>query len=142
LILLAGQDLPQNTAHNLPASCLGQVWDDIDCLGRGEGPDALAHLRDELLAQSVTGIVALLQGDKGRDGLARQLIGYTDDSGLANRMMLDQGCFDLGSGQAMTADINYIINAATDPVEALVITSSAVTGELIQNHVSFSTISY
>lgn len=98
LILLPSQDLSQDASHDLAATGLGQIRHDIDGLGRSEGTDALAHLRDELLAQRVAGVAALLERDKGVDSLACELVVDTDDGSLTDGMMLKQSCLDLGRG--------------------------------------------
>ena len=99
-------------------------------LGRGEGPDALAHLRNKLLAQGVAGLMAVLDGDEGVDRLARELVGDTDDGGLGDGVVLDQRRLDLGRRQTVAADVDDVVDTAADPVEALVITASTVSGEL------------
>lgn len=130
LVFLAREDLPQNTPHDLAGPGLGQVRNDVHRLGRGEGADALPHLHDELLAERVVGAVALLEGDKSVDRLAGQLVRHTDDGCLADGVMLQQGGLDLGRRQAVARHVNHVINAATDPVETLMVTSGTVTGEL------------
>ncbi|CRJ89941.1 hypothetical protein BN1708_009310, partial [Verticillium longisporum] len=100
LVLLAGEDLPQNAAHDLAGARLGQVGDDEDGLGGGKGADALADLHDELLAQGVAGAGGVLEGDKGVDGLAGELVGDADDGGLGDGVVLEQGGLDFGGGEA------------------------------------------
>ena len=130
LILLASQDLPQDAAHNLATASLGQVGHDVDRLGRGKRSDALAHLQDKLLAERIRGLGSVLEGHEGIDSLARELIGNTNDGSLGDRVVLDQGRLDLGRRQTVTADVDDVINAAADPVESLVVTTSTVAGEL------------
>lgn len=47
--------------------------------------------------------------------------------------MLDEGGLDLGGGQTVTTDVDDIVNTATNPVEALVVTASTVSRELRNN---------
>jgi len=49
LISLAGDELPQDTAHDLARARLRQVPDKVDLLRCREGADDLADLEDELL---------------------------------------------------------------------------------------------
>lgn len=130
LVFLAGKDLSQDAAHDLSTPGLGQVGDDEDGLGRSKGADALADLEDEFLAQGIYVLIRVLQGHKGIDGLARELICHADDSSFAHGVVLDQSRFDLCCGETVTANIYNIINSAPDPVETLVVTTGSVTGEL------------
>lgn len=59
-VLLAAQDLPQDTAHDLAAAGLREVLDDVDALGGSKRPDRLADLHDEVLAYLLIRLVALL----------------------------------------------------------------------------------
>lgn len=130
LILLAGENLPEDTPHDLAAAGLGEIGHDVHGLGRREGPDAPADLEDELLAERVRGLVAVLDGNKGVDGLARELVRHTNDGSLGDGGVLNQGSLDFGSRQTVTADVHNIIDTAADPVEAFVVTPSTVTSEL------------
>jgi len=131
LVLLARQDLAQDTAHDLAAPRLGKVGHNVHGLGRREGSDALAHLDDELLPERVRGVVAVFYRDESVDGLAGQLVGYTDDGGLRDGVVLDQSRFDLGCGQAVAADVDDVVDAAADPVESFVVTAGTVSGEVV-----------
>lgn len=131
LILLTGQNLSQDTAHDLSTSSLGHVGNDVHGLGSSEGTDALADLDDELLAQSLRGLDALLEGNEGVDSLASELISDTDDSSLSHGVVLEKGSLDLGGGETVTADVDDIVDTSTDPVESLVVSGSTVTGEVV-----------
>lgn len=130
LILLAGENLSQDTAHNLAGARLGQVRDDKDGLGGGKGADAFADLHDELLAQGVVDLVALLDGDECVDGLAGELVVDADDGSLGDGGVLDEGGLNLGGGEAVAGDVDDVVDAAADPVEALVVAGGTVTGKL------------
>lgn len=45
--------------------------------------------------------------------------------------MLKQGGFNLSSGEAVSRDVNNVINTATDPVVSILVTGSTVTSELL-----------
>jgi hypothetical protein len=87
-------------------------------------------LQDKLLAESVCRLVSVLDGDEGVDGLAGQLVGNTNDSRLGNGVVLNQSSLNLSGRETVTADVDDIIDTASDPVEALVVTSSTITSEL------------
>ena len=130
LVLLACQDLPQDATHDLAAPRLGQVGHDVHGLGGGEGADALADLDDEVLAQGVGGLVAVLDGHKRVDRLAGELVGNSDDGRLGHGGVLDQGGLDLGRRQSVATNVNDIVDPTADPVKALVISCSTITSEL------------
>lgn len=129
-ITLPCKNLPQNTTHDLAATRLGQIRDNVNGLGCCERADALPHLQDELLTKSIISLAAVFDCHESVDGLARKLVSNTNDSGLGDRMVLDQSSLDLGSRQAVTADVDDIIDTASDPVESFVITTSTVASKL------------
>jgi hypothetical protein len=67
-------------------------------LGRSERTDAPAHLHDKLLAQSVAGLLVILEGDKRGNSLAGELVGHTDDGRLSDKVMLNECSLDLRGG--------------------------------------------
>lgn len=85
-VLLTAEDLAQNAAHDLAAAGLGQILDNEDGLGGGEGTDRLADLHDQVLSDLVVGLVTLLEGNEGVHSLTGQLVGDTDDSSLSNHV--------------------------------------------------------
>lgn len=87
-------------------------------------------MKDKLLAESVCRLVTVLDGNEGIDGLAGQLVGDTNDSGLGNGVVLNQSSLNLSGRETVTADVDDIIDTASDPVEALVVTGSSITSEL------------
>lgn len=131
LVLLTSQDLPQNAPHDLPAPRLGQVRHDEYGLRRRERPDALADLEDELLPEGLGGLVAVLDGHEGVDSLASELVRDADHRRLRDGMVLDQGRLDLCSRQPVATDIDDVVHAPADPVKALVVSTGAVTRELL-----------
>lgn len=78
----------------------------------------------------LVGLVTLLERDEGVDGLAGKFIGDTDDSCFGNLGVLKQSGFDFSSGQTVPRDVDNIIDTATDPVVAVLVTTSTVTSEL------------
>lgn len=102
----------------------------MDGLGGGERANAPADLHDKLLSQGIVDLIAILDSDERIDSLARELIINTDNGCLSDSGMLDESGLNLGSGQTVTADVDDVVNAASDPVESLVVTTSTITGEL------------
>ena len=67
LIRLAGDELPQDTTHDLARARLRQVADEVDFLRCCEGADDLADLEDELFLEHlwVRGVVLEFAGGGG-----------------------------------------------------------------------------
>jgi hypothetical protein len=131
LVFLTSQNLAQDTAHDLTRAGLGKIRNDVNGFGCSEWADALPYLHDQVLAKSVVGLVAVLDGDKGCDCLASKLIGHTDDSSFSDGVVLNQSGLDLSSGQTMTGNVDNVVDTATDPVVPFVVTSSTVTSEVV-----------
>jgi hypothetical protein len=87
-------------------------------------------LKNELFLELVIDLIAILDSNKSIDGLAGKLIADTDNSCFSNGVVLDESSFDFGGGETVTADVNNVINTATNPVVTLMITSSSVTSKL------------
>ena len=102
----------------------------MDHLGCRERSDALPDLQDEILAEGVGNVVAVLDGNEGVDGLAGELVGDTNDGGLGDGVMLDQSSFDLCGRESVPRDVDDVVYASTDPVVTFVVSSSSVPGEL------------
>jgi len=130
LVLLASEDLPQYAAHDLATARLGEVRYDVHGLRRRKRSDTLPYLKDELFAERIRCITAVLDRDECVDSLSRELIGHTHNSCLSNGSVLEESRFDLGCRQTMATNVYNIINATTDPVEALVIPTSSIPSEL------------
>jgi hypothetical protein len=130
LVFLTRQNLSQNSTHDLPASSLRQVGNDEDSLWCCKRTNALSDLQNEVLLQLVIDLVSILDCHECVDGLSSQFIVNTDDCGFCNCMMLDQGCFDFGSRETVTGDIDNVVDSASNPVVSFVITSSSIASEL------------
>lgn len=130
LVLLTSEDLSQDSSHNLTASRLGHVGNHVNGLGGGKRTDALADLHDEFFAESVADLIAVFDGDKGVDGLTRQFIGDTDNGGFGDGVVLDEGGLNLSGRETVSRDVDDVVDTTADPVEAFVVATSSVTGEL------------
>ena len=102
----------------------------MNSLGCGKRSNALSNLQNQVLAEGVVGLIAVLDGNKSGNGLTSKLVCNTNDSSLGNGVVLDQGGFDFGGGETVTGNVDDIIDTATDPVVALVITGGTIASEL------------
>jgi len=62
--------------------------------------------------------------------LSSQFIGGADDCGFCDALVQEESSFDFGGTQTMTRHIDDIIDATTDPVESLMISTCAIASEL------------
>jgi hypothetical protein len=131
LVFLTSQNLAQDTAHDLTRASLGKIGNHVNGLGCSERTDALPYLHNQVLAKSVVGLITGLDGNKGSDCLASELIGHTDNSSLGDGVVLDQSGLDLSSGQTVTGNVDNVVDTATDPVVALVVAGSTVASEVV-----------
>lgn len=133
LVLFTSQNLPQNSPHNFSAPRLWQIWHNEHRLRSREGSNTLSDLHDHILLQLGTiGIFGgcILDGNKGVDRLAGELVLNADDRGLGDSMVFDKGSFDFGGGETVAGDVDDIIDTASDPVVTFVVTASTVSREL------------
>lgn len=131
LVLLARENLPQNTTHNLSRTSLGQVRNDKDGFGSREGADGFSDLEDEVFPELVVDFVAVFDRDEGVDCLAREFVVDTHDSGFANSGVLDERGFDFGGTETVTGDVDDVVDTAADPVVALGVSCGSVTREVV-----------
>ena len=66
----------------------------------------------------------------GEDALALDLVREADHRGLGHGLVRDQGALDLGGAQAVAADVDHVVDAAGDPVVAVLVAPAAVAGEV------------
>ena len=130
LVLLPCQNLPQNPSHDLPTACLREIRNHENCLGRCKWSNTLSHLQDKVFTQLIRDLVAIFDSNKSVDSLTSQFIGDSYHSSFSDSMMFDQRSFDFCGGETMTANVYDIVNAATNPIVAFVITASSITSEL------------
>src|SRR4051812_22674354 len=127
---LALGDSAQDAAHDLAGTGLRQRGGEVDLLGRGECADVMAHLLDQLPAKLFAAVFAGVECDIGVDGGALDLVWVADDCGLGDQGMADQRAFDLGRADAMSRDVDDVVDPARDPVIAVVVAATAVSGEI------------
>jgi len=78
----------------------------------------------------VINLVSIFDGDECIDGLAGEFIVDSDNGGFGNGVVLDEGRFDFGGGETMTGYVYDIVDSASNPVVAFMITTGSVPSEL------------
>ena len=74
--------------------------------------------------------LAGVQGDEGVDRLALDLVRIADDRGFGDLGVRDQRAFDLRGADAVAGDVDHVVDAAGDPVIAVLVAAAAVAGEI------------
>ncbi len=128
-------DLAEDPAHYLARTRLGKSRSPLHFVRRGDGADFLAHVAHQFLFEIVTGLNAFLQGYVHIDALALDLVGVAHHGGLGHLRMADQGAFHLGGAHAVARDVDDVVDAAHEPVVAVVVEPGAVTGEVLAGEV-------
>ena len=121
-------DLAQDAAHDLARARLGQAGRPLDGVGRGDRADLLAHPCHQFLAQFLAGIEPGIQGDVGVDALALDVVREADNGRLGDQLVRHQRALDFGGSDAMARDVDHVIDAAGDPVVAVLVAAAAVAG--------------
>ena len=76
------------------------------------------------------GLPSLLERDEGRDGLTFEVVGTAHNRSFGDRFVGDESGFDFHRAEAMTADVEYIVDAAHDPEISILVSAGTVAGEV------------
>ena len=121
----------QEAAHNFSAAGLREGFGEPDVVGLGDRADFLADVLAEDLAQVGAGGVAGLESDEGDEGLALELVGTANNGGFGDVLIGDQSAFDFSSADAVTGDVQHVVNAADDPKVSVFVLPATVAGEVV-----------
>src|SRR3546814_14297533 len=69
------------------------------------------------------------QGYVGVDALALDVVRETDHRGLGHLWVQHQRAFHLGGADAVAADVDHVVDAASNPVVAVGVAAAAVAAE-------------
>ena len=112
-------DLAQNSPHDLARACFRQAGRELDQVGRSNRADLLANPSNELLAEIFSWLLAGHQRDVCVDALALDIVRIANDRGFRDLGMCHQRALNLGSAKAVTGNVDDIVDAAGDPVVAV-----------------------
>src|SRR5258708_7969277 len=98
----------------------------MDFLRHSKSPNVLSDLLVEFLSKFVGSFFAGDEGDIGVDRLPLDIMRKPDDSGLGDHLMGDERAFDFGGANAVARDVDYIVNAARDPIIAVLVAAAAI----------------
>ena len=115
----------------LPERVLGRPGAHWITSGVAIGPISLRTQADQLLAQLLGRLLAGLQRHVGVDALALDVVRVADHGGLGDLGVADQRALDLGGAEAVAGDVDHVVDAAGDPVVAVLVAARAVAGEVL-----------
>ena len=78
--------------------------------------------------------VAFFQRHETAHGLPGDFVRLADDSSFGDKRMTDQRRFHFHGAEAMAADVHHVVDAAQDPIIAIVIATGGVAGEIGSRH--------
>ena len=116
----------------LPERVFGRPGRDEDPVRSGDRADRLAHLLLERAHQllRIPGLELRRDEDVGEDAGALDVVREADHRRLGDRRVRDQRALDLGGAQPMAGDVEHVVDAAGDPVVAVLVAAAAVAGEV------------
>mmetsp|Transcript_39376 Transcript_39376/g.70554 ORF Transcript_39376/g.70554 Transcript_39376/m.70554 type:complete len:438 (-) Transcript_39376:1019-2332(-) len=131
LVLLLRRDLAQHAAHDLSGARLGEAGSPMDDVRRGEGADLLTDGHYQRLAQILRGVPPLHQRDVGVDALPLDRVLVRHHSRLSARLVAHQRGLHLRRADPMSGHVDHVVDAAGDPVVAVLVAPRAVAGEVV-----------
>ena len=120
----------------LPLRVLGRASVKRISSGRASAPISLVDVGAKLLPQCLAGLLPGFERDEGGDPLSLQIVGLAHDGRLGHQRMADQRTLDLHRREPMAGDVDHVVDAAHDPVVAVLVAPGAVTGEVAAGDVA------
>src|SRR6187431_1514286 len=117
--LAAGGDVLQQPAHDLTATRLRQAVGETHRVGPGELSDLICDVLGERLLHFGRRAVGRLERYEDDQGLSFQIVRASNGCRFCDRGVGDQRAFDLCGTDAMTGDVEHVVDA-TDHVEVAV----------------------
>ena len=99
--------------------------------GRAMAPIFLAtwSLRSSL--SSAVGLVAFLERDERRQGLALEVVVFADHRRLGHGRVVHQRALHLHGADPVAGDVEHVVHPSEDPPVAVVVELGAVAGEVL-----------
>ena len=105
----------------LPERVLGRPGAHWMTSGVAIGPISFRTQADQLLPQRLVRLDAGLEGHVAVDALALEVVRAADHRGLGDGRVGDQRALDLGRAHAVAGDVDHVVDAAGDPVVAVLV---------------------
>ena len=115
----------------LPERVFGRPGANWIISGVAIGPISLRTQCNKFLSSRRVGASPCHQRDIGVDALALDVVRIADHGGFGDFRMRNECAFDFGGAEAVAGDVDDIIDAAGDPVIAVLVAAAAVAGEVL-----------
>ena len=102
----------------------------MDLIGLRNRANFSAHPSGKLLAQLFAGRLAGHERHIGVNALALDVMRIANDGGFRHMHMRHQRAFHLRRAHAMAGHVNHVIDAARDPIIAILIAAAAIAGKI------------
>ena len=110
----------QDAAHNFAGARFGHVGNDVDALGSGDFADHGFDGGDELLEDDFLGKHAGLERNVNFGDAALDVVDHRNDGGFGNFMDGEACGFQFLGAEAMSGNVDDVVDAAEDAVVAIV----------------------
>src|SRR5574338_952477 len=124
------RNLAQDAPHDLAGSGLGQRWREVDFVRGGERADVLADLLVQLFSKLAAALFAGDQRYERIDGLPLDVVRIGDHGRLGDLWMRHERAFHLGGADTVPGNVDHVVDAAGNPVIAILVTAAAVACEV------------
>src|SRR5215204_1713976 len=120
----------QDAAHDLAAPRLREVVGEDHLVRCGDGSDPPADVLTEVALELVRAFPVSLEAHVGEDGLTFVLVMSAYYSRLGHGLVGDQGVLDLYGRDPVPGDVHHVVDAARDPVVAILVAPGSVPDEV------------
>gem|GEM_PF-4032660 len=124
-------DLAQDTAHDLAGAGFRQAGSELDLVRCCHRADLIAHMLDEFGAQRFVAGLARHQRHIAIDALSLDMVRIADHGRLRNGAVGDERRFHLCGSKTVAGHVQHVIDAAGDPVIAILVAPAAIAGEVL-----------
>ena len=114
----------------LPLRVLGRFSRKTISLGAIAGPSRLPRMAQQLLAQSLARLHAILQRDEGLDHLSGSRVRDADHANLGDGGVLHERTLDFERPDEMAGALDHVVRPADEPIIAVSIFHREVAGEI------------
>src|SRR5262249_52188646 len=103
---------------------------ELDRVGRSDRADLFAHPILEFAAHVLARLLTDFQRHEGVDALALNVVREADDGGFRYARVPHKRALHFRRAEAVAGDVDHVIDAAGDPVIAVLVTPAAIAGEI------------
>ena len=126
----ATRNLLEQSPHDFAGARLGQSFRKTYVVRLRDRADFLGDVLAQFFAQFRRPFHAALERDERDERLTFQFIRATDDGGFRNFLITDERALHFRRADAMTRDVQHVVNASDDPEISVLVLTATVAGEI------------